>query len=110
MNNIIKVNVPSKQDLLKMYIQQFKFGGIFVGGNYSYQLGEEVFLIITLPESGDNIAVSGKVNWVSPSSTVGYPAGIGVHFNQDRAGSDAKSKIEIMLGGSLQNQVNSYTF
>jgi type IV pilus assembly protein PilZ len=110
MSNIIKVNIQSRQDLLKMYIQQFKFGGVFVGGNYSYQLGEEVFLIITLPEGGENIAVTGKVNWISPNSAVGYPPGIGVHFNQDKAGSDARSKIEIMLGGSLQNQANSYTF
>lgn len=110
MNNIIKVNIQSRQDLLKMYIQQFKFGGVFVGGSYNYKLGEEVFLIMTLPDSGENIAVTGKVNWISPNSSVGYPPGIGVHFNQDKAGSDARSKIEIMLGGSLQNQANSYTF
>lgn len=41
---------------------------------------------------------------------MGYPAGIGVQFSNDKAGSDAKAKIEIMLGGLLQQQQANYTF
>ena len=73
MNNIIKVNIQSRQDLLKMYIQQFKSGGIFYQWELWLSAWEEVFLIITLPEGGENIAVSSKVNWISPNSAVGYP-------------------------------------
>lgn len=110
MNNILKLNIANKQELAKMYVQQFKFGGLFVGGEVAYKLGDEVFLIINLPEASETLAVSGRVNWIAPASSVGYTPGIGVHFNNDKAGQDAKSKIEIMLGGLLQNRATSFTF
>ncbi len=108
--NIIKVPIPSKQDLIKMYIQQFKNGGLFVKGRFDYDLGADVFLLITLPETNESIAVNASVNWISPETAVGYPAGIGVQFTGDKTGLEARSKIEIMLGGLLQNQQVSYTF
>lgn len=110
MSNIFKLVIPSKIELAKFYIQQFKYGGIFLHGSSGYELGDGVFLLITLPETNENIAVTGKVCWLSPVSTVGYPAGIEVQFSNDKAGSDAKAKIEIMLGGLLQQQQANYTF
>jgi|GEM_PF-2335232 len=111
MSNIVKIAFASKNELAKAYIKQFKYGGIFIAGNFNYSLGEELFLIIGLPESNEPVAVSGKVNWASPVSAVGYPSGVGVHFNSDKAGQDARSRIEIMLGGLLQNNtLESYTF
>ncbi len=111
-SNILKVSFVNKNELARSYIRQFKHGGIFINDNrLNYQLGDEVFLIITLPESNEPLAVTGKVSWISPSSAVGYPAGVGVHFNADKAGQDARSRIEIMLGGLLQNNlVENYTF
>lgn len=103
MSNIIRVTFNNKNELTKAYIKHFKYGGIFIAGNLNYTYGEEIFLIVGLPEGSEPIAVSGKIDWLSPASAVGYPPGIGVHFNFERAGQDAKSKIEIMLGGLLQN-------
>ncbi len=110
MNNILKLNISTKQELLKMYIQQFKYGGLFISGESSHKLGDELFLILNLPDNMEPLAVKGIVNWVSPAAAVGYPTGIGVQFHHDKAGVDVKSKIELMLGGLLQNQVNGYTF
>lgn len=110
MSNILKVAIPNKLELAKSYIRQFKYGGVFVRSTGTHELGDEVFLLITLPETNESIAVTGKVSWLSPVSTVGYPAGVGVQFSNDKVGSDAKSKIEIMLGGLLQHQQVSYTF
>ncbi len=110
MSNILKLVIPSKLELARSYIGQFKFGGVFVRGSGEYELGDEVFLLITLPETNENIAVTGKVSWLSPVSAVGYPSGVGVQFSNDKVGSDAKSKIEIMLGGLLQHQQANYTF
>lgn len=110
--NILKVGFGSKGELARSYIKQFKQGGIFITDSHgAYELGDEVFLIINLPENNEPLAINGKVQWVSPSSAVGYPAGIGVQFNSDRAGQDARSKIEVMLGGLLQNSIlENYTF
>lgn len=110
MSNILKLVIPNKLELAKSYIKQFRHGGIFVRGSSAYELGDEVFLLITLSETNENIAVNGNVSWLSPISTVGYPAGVGIQFGNDKVGIDAKTKIEIMLGGLLQNQQASYTF
>jgi type IV pilus assembly protein PilZ len=110
MSSIVKLNITSRTELAKLYIQQFKYGGVFVAGKLDYSLGEDVFLLINLPESSDSIAVGGKVCWLSPASAVGYPEGMGVQFKNDKAGSDAKSRLEITLGGALQHQGSSYTF
>lgn len=106
--NILKVGFSNKNDLAKAYIKQFKNGGIFILDNHTLELGDEVFLIISLPEGNEPLAISGKVFWVSPSSAVGYRAGIGIQFNADRAGQDARSRIEVMLGGLLQNNMLEY--
>lgn len=108
--NIIKLTIPNKQELLKAYIKQFKTGGIFVKGNFEYNVGDDVFLILQLQETNESIAVNGMISWQSPKSAVGYPSGVGVQFNSDKAGSDARNKLELMLGGALQNQRNCYTF
>lgn len=110
MSNILKLVIPNKLELARSYIGQFKFGGVFVRGSGAYELGDDVFLLITLPETNESIAVPGKIAWLSPVSTVGYPAGVGVQFSDDKVGDDAKSKIEIMLGGLLQHQQAGYTF
>lgn len=108
--NIVKLVMPNKQELLKSYIKQFKCGGIFVKGNFEYNVGDDVFLIIHLQESGESIATNGTVGWQSPKSAVGYPSGIGIQFNNDKAGIEARNKIELMLGGAIQGQTNAYTF
>ncbi len=111
MSNIVKIAFKTKNELAKAYVRQFKNGGIFVSGSFNHVLGDEFFLIIELPESNEPIAVSGKVNWISPVSAVGYPPGVGVHFNSDKTGQEARSRIEILLGGLLQNNnFDSATF
>lgn len=110
MNNIIKINIATVSDLAKIYIKQFKFGGVFVAGKFDFKLGDEAFLIISLPENSEPCAVGGKICWIAPPSAVGYPEGIGIQFNSDKAGTDAKSRLEIILGGMLQKQNSSFTF
>ena len=110
MDSIIKIHMASRTELAKNYIQQFKAGGMFVAGKFDYKLGDGIFMVISLPESNETIAVNGKVCWISPSAAVGYHQGIGIQFNNDKAGAEAKSRLEIMLGGAIQHQGVSYTF
>lgn len=108
--NIIKVVIPNKAELLRVYMPYLKNGGIFIRESIDYEMYEEVFLLISLLDSKETLAVNGAVCWQSPKSAVGYPVGIGVHFKADKAGVEAKSKLEVLLGASLKNQQNSYTF
>ena len=110
MNNIIKLVIKAKVDLSVSYIQQFKYGGIFIGGEFNYTIDDEVFLIISLPDGGAALAVAGVVKWLSPVAALAYPPGIGVQFSSDQVGSEAKSRIESILAGVVDEETNSYTF
>ena len=59
-----------------------KGGGIFIPTNRRYTLGDEVFLLLSLPEDKDRLPVAGKVVWITPPGSQGNrAAGIGVQFS-----------------------------
>src|ERR1044072_201673 len=77
-------------------------GGIFIPTSRQYALGEEVFMLLSLMDDPNRIAVQGKVVWITPEGVQGNRTqGIGVQFTQDETGSNAKSTIEKILGESL---------
>jgi len=77
-------------------------GGIFVPTAKRYFLGDEVFLLLTLPESNERLPVAGKVVWVTPPGAQGNrAAGIGVQFADTPEGETVKGKIETLLAGTL---------
>ncbi len=105
MQNIIKISVLNKQELSEMYIKPFKHGGLLIAGNFNYQLGTEVYLLVCLPGDNEPLTIRGKVAWLSPETSIGYLPGIGVHFNHDPVGAAAKKLIEDMLDGYLAKKV-----
>ena len=108
--NIVKINIADRHELLRCYIKQFKFGGIFAKGRYNYTLGEEVFLLMTLVETEESFALNSTVGWVTPPTTAGYPEGIGCQFNNDKASIAARNRIELLLGSALNRDHDCYTF
>jgi len=79
-----------------------KGGGLFVPTTKRYNLGDEVFILLTLMDEKDRLPVAGKVIWVTPSGSQGNrAAGIGVQFNEGSDGETVKTKIETMLAGML---------
>ena len=63
------------------YMPFVKNGGIFVPTPKRYFLGDEVFLLLTLPDSSERLPVAGKVIWVTPAGAQGNrTAGIGVQL------------------------------
>ena len=70
-------------------------GGIFIPTPRQYQLGEEVFMLLSLMDDPNKIAVQGKVVWITPEGVQGNRTqGIGVQFTQDETGGNAKTTIE----------------
>src|SRR5690606_28988213 len=84
--------------------------GIFVFTFKRYFLGDEVFLLLTLPESGDRLPVAGKVVWVTPTGAQGArTAGVGVHFADTPEGETVKNRIETLLAGTLAAEKPTHT-
>lgn len=99
---ILSLAVKDKAQLYNAYMPYLKSGGIFVPTGKRYFLGDEVFLLLTLPESNERLPVAGKVVWVTPPGAQGNrTAGIGVQFADSPEGETVKGKIETLLAGTL---------
>ncbi|WP_334177926.1 PilZ domain-containing protein [Pseudoxanthomonas sp.] len=107
---ILSLAVKDKAALYNAYMPFVKGGGIFVPTPKRYFLGDEVFLLLTLPESSDRLPVAGKVVWVTPVGAQGNrTAGIGVQFAENGEGEAIKNRIETMLAGSLNGEKPTHT-
>jgi type IV pilus assembly protein PilZ len=107
---ILSLAVKDKAALYNAYMSYVKHGGIFVPTTKRYFLGDEVFLLLTLPESGERLPVPGKVIWVTPPGAQGNrTAGIGVQFADTADGENVKGKIETLLAGTLSAEKPTHT-
>ena len=107
---ILSLAVKDKASLYNAYMPYLKHGGIFVPTPKRYFLGDEVFLLLTLPESSERLPVAGKVAWVTPAGAQGNrPAGIGVQFSDGAEGENVKGKIEALLAGTLGSDRATHT-
>ncbi|WP_147651872.1 PilZ domain-containing protein [Vulcaniibacterium gelatinicum] len=99
---ILSLNIKDKAQLYSAYMPYLRNGGIFVPTPKRYFIGDEVFLLLTLPESNERLPVAGKVVWVTPPGAQGARvAGIGVQFSDSAEGEAIKGKIETILAGTL---------
>lgn len=107
---ILSLVVKDKQALFQAYMPYIKQGGVFVPTAKRYFIGDEVFLLMTMPDSGERLPVAGKVAWVTPSGAQGNRiAGIGVQFAETPEGEAVKNKIEAILAGILTSDKATHT-
>jgi len=98
-NKILALAIKDKNSLYMSYMPFIKGGGLFIPTPRAYQLGDEVFMLITLLEEPDRIPVPGKVVWISPRGTQGgRAAGIGIQFGEQDKGV-LRTKIDTYLAG-----------
>jgi type IV pilus assembly protein PilZ len=86
-----------------------KGGGLFIPTKKEYQLGDEVFMLLTLMDDPEKIPVAGKIVWITPVGAQGNrAAGIGVQFSSQDEGA-ARNKIEGYLAGALDSDRPTHT-
>jgi type IV pilus assembly protein PilZ len=86
-----------------------KGGGLFIPTPKAYNIGEEVFMLLTLMEETEKLPVAGKIVWITPKGAQGArAAGIGVQFS-DQDGGTARNKIETYLAGALKSDRQTHT-
>src|SRR3546814_19269735 len=84
---ILSLAVKDKAQLYAAYMPYLKYGGIFVPKTRSYFLGDEVFVLLTLPASTEHLPVAGTVVWVNPTGHQAHgTAGGGVQFDDTPGG------------------------
>jgi type IV pilus assembly protein PilZ len=101
--------VKDKHDLYQSYLPFLKNGGLFIPTEKQYSLGDEVFMLLTLPEENEKNPIAGKVVWINHKGTQGNrPAGIGVQFG-DQDGGKTRTKIEAILGNLQKSEKPTFT-
>ncbi|MBJ89508.1 MAG: pilus assembly protein PilZ [Woeseia sp.] len=99
---LLSLTVKDKNALYLAYMPYVVNGGLFVPTDNSYQIGDEVFMLLQLMDEEEKIPVAGKVIWITPKGAQGKrTAGIGVQFSDQDQG-DTQKKIENYLAGSTE--------
>ncbi len=109
---ILSLKIGDETMLYHAYMPFLKNGGIFIPTNKIYQLGEEVFILLTLMNEPDKIPVAGNIAWITPKGSQGnQAAGIGVHFSNigDDTSGLVKGKIENYLAERLKSDKATHT-
>ena len=102
--SVIQLVFREKGALYAAYIPMLSDGGLFVPTTREYRLGEDIYLLLSLPEDTQRYPVAGKVAWITPANASGgRTQGVGVRFPNDEKTRMLKLKIEEILGTSLQS-------
>lgn len=102
MQGLMSLTVRDAASLYEAYMPFVSGGGLFVPTHKLYNLGDDVFIRLTLMDEPEKIPVSGRVVWVTPMGAQGgRQAGIGIQFN-DPTGS-VRAKIETHIAGALNS-------
>lgn len=104
---IVNIEYQDKQELYKAYMPFVKNGGLFIPTTKPFSIGDELFIVLGLPDDKEKLPVSCKVVWVTPVGSEGNKTpGIGLQF---RDAGIARSHIETSLGGILKSESSTYT-
>lgn len=99
---MLSLSIKDKASLYASYMPYVRNGGLFIPTNKTYNLGDEVFMLLTLMEDNERLPVAGKIIWMSPPGAQGNRAtGIGVQFSPQDKG-QTRSKIETHLAGAMK--------
>ena len=67
-------------------------------------------MLLSLMDDPAKLPIAGKVVWITPAGAQnGRAQGIGIHFNNDESGIEARRKIEGLLGGVMQSTRPTHT-
>ncbi len=108
--SVIQLAIKEKSALYAAYIPIFTDGGLFVPTTRDYQLGDSVYVLISLPDDNQRYPVAGRVAWVTPAKAAGNRTqGVGIQFPNDEKSQALKLKIEDILGTHLTSDRSTQT-
>lgn len=102
--SVIQLVFREKSALYAAYMPMLTEGGLFVPTTREYRLGDDIYLLLSLPDDPQRFPVAGKVAWVTPANASGgRTQGVGVRFPNDEKTRQLKLKIEEILGTSISS-------
>ncbi|UCB54017.1 MAG: PilZ domain-containing protein [Thiotrichales bacterium] len=106
---MLSLSIKDKASLYAAYMPYVTNGGLFIPTTKKYDLGDEVFMLLTLMDDKERLPVAGKIIWITPQGAQGNrSAGVGVQFSfQDKGAT--RNKIETHLAGALKSDRITHT-
>ena len=103
--SVIQLVFREKGALYAAYIPLLNDGGLFVPTQKPYRLGEDIYLLLSLPDDPQRYPVAGKVAWITPANASGgRTQGVGITFPKDEKSHALKLKIEEILGAHMASE------
>ena len=108
--SVMQLVFREKGALFAAFIPLFAEGGLFVPTSRAYQLGEDLYLLLSLPDDPQRYPVAGKVAWITPpNASGGRTQGVGVRFPADDKSRLLKLQIEEILGTQISSSKPTQT-
>ena len=108
--SVIQLVFREKGALYAAYIPLLSDGGLFVPTAREYRLGEDIYLLLSLPVDTQRVPVAGKVAWITPANASGgRTQGVGVRFPADEKTRVLRLRIEELLGTSISSSKPTQT-
>lgn len=108
--SVIQLVFREKGALYAAYIPAFTDGGLFVPTTREYALGDDIYLLLSLPEDTQRYPVAGKIAWITPANASGgRTQGVGVRFPSDDKTRLLRVKIEQTLGTNISSSKPTQT-
>src|SRR3954465_15915534 len=96
--SVIQLAIKEKAALYAAYIPLFADGGVFIPTTRDYKLGDDVYVLLSLPDDPQRYPVAGKVAWVTPArAAANRTQGVWVRFPSDEKSPLLFLKIEQIL-------------
>ncbi|MCU0842716.1 MAG: PilZ domain-containing protein [Thiobacillaceae bacterium] len=107
---VLSLTIKERSALYAAYMPFVKGGGLFIPTNRPYQMGDQVFMLLSLMDEPGKLSLSGKVVWITPAGAQGNrQQGIGVQFEESDSGQAARNKIESILGNAMKSNRQTHT-
>ena len=108
--SVIQLVFREKSALYAAYIPMLTEGGLFVPTTREYRLGDDIYLLMSLPEDTQRFPVAGKVAWITPANASGgRTQGVGVSFPADEKTRVLRLRIEEVLGTQISSSKPTQT-
>lgn len=105
---IIHANIINKEILYQSYMSFVEGGALFIPSQRNVQMGEQIFVLASLPEHVQKIPLTGKVIWLSPKQNGLRPQGFAIQLSGEK-GIYYKAEAEKLLKGLKAEAQSSYT-
>lgn len=107
---MLSLSIKERTALYAAYLPFVKRGGLFIPTNRPYQMGDQVYMLLTLMDDPNKLPISGKVVWITPGGAQGNrQQGIGVQFDENEGSTTVRGKIEGVLGNAMKATRHTHT-